>query len=142
MSQQFIDENEDIGCCFGFCPAPRWKPLEIEMSFDENDNDIIFKKKNCSSYLQNEPFTFYCSRFQLGNQGFLLRKISTDGNICIVLICKEDENGRTLQGGFLIVNGNKFKVTDFKPHRRLIIGEDIYNWVCECTYDTITSLDA
>ena len=143
MSQQFIDENEETtACCFGFCPPPRWTPLEIEMSFDENDNDVVLKKKNSTKNLPNKPITFYSSRFELGNHGFLLRKVSSDRNMSIVLIYKEDENVRTLQGGFLLANDKKFKVTEFKPQRRLTVGEDTYDWVAECTYEPITSLQA
>ena len=140
MSQQLIDENEDTVCCFGFCPSKKWTLLEIEEAFDDNDHDIVFKKKNSSiSNLPNKPITFYCSRSGLGNQGFLLRKISSDRNISIVLICNED---RTLVDGFLMSYGNKFKVTDFKPHRILRDGENTYEWVAECTYEPIKSLEA
>jgi hypothetical protein len=140
MSQHLIDENEDTACCFGFCPPPRWTTLEIEESFDDNDNDVVLKKRNSTKNLPNKPITFYSSRFDLGNQGFLLRKVSSDRNMSIVLICKEDGNVRTLQGGFLLANDKKFKVTEFKPRRRLKVGEDTYNWVCECTYEPVTSL--
>jgi hypothetical protein len=139
MSQQFIDENEETTACFGFCPATTWTPLEIEEAFDDNDNDIIFKKKNSTSNLPNKPITFYSSRSGLGNQGFILHKISRDKNTYIVLTYQNDKE-RTLVDGFLLINGKKFKVTDFKPHRRLKVGEDTYNWVCECTYEPITTL--
>jgi len=136
MNQQFIDKNEDTPvCCFGFCPDRSLTPLEIEMSYDENDNDIIFKKKNSTKNLPNKPITFYSSRFELGNNDFLLRKISSDGNTYIILTYQEDDKERILLDGILVINGKKFKVIDFKPLRSVKVGEDTYDWVCECIYE-------
>jgi hypothetical protein len=143
MSQQLIDENEDTVCCFGFCPSKKWTLLEIEEAFDDNDHDIIFKKKNSSTStnLPNKPITFYCSRSELGNNCFLLRKISSDRNTFIILTY-QGYHERILLDGFLMTNCQKFKVTDFKPRRIIKDGENTYEWVTECTYEPITTLES
>lgn len=75
-----MSDTETI-CCDLF----NYKPLtqiQLEETFDDNDNDIIFMNKE-GGKLHDIPIVFYCDSYRLANNCFLLRKVNHDEGINI-----------------------------------------------------------
>jgi len=77
-------------CCWFF----QRNYLTNEESFDNNDNDILlFNKDNPNNNkLPKTMLIFYSNRIELGNNHFLVHKISNDGTIVLTLTYLNNNN--------------------------------------------------
>jgi hypothetical protein len=128
-----MSESETI-CCDLF----NYKPLtqiQLEETFDNNDNDIIFMNKE-GGKLHDIPIVFYCDSYRLANNCFLLRKVNHDEGISIVLIYKQDGNRRVFITGHIISNDKKYVVIDFNVYKDMHVNGKLYESIAICFYNS------
>jgi hypothetical protein len=124
MMQPIEDEIET--CCFGFFPTKTWTLDEIEKSMDNNDQYIKFRADGINHKLFNaDPTLFYSGSYSLGENHFLVKKVSDNNTCSIVLIYKEYDGTRLLVDGTVVIDEGKFKVGEFIVTKKK---ELIKNW--------------
>ena len=106
--------NTTTHCCWNFQinPSPN-----IEKIFDSNDNDILLvhKYNADNNTFPKKLLHFYSNRIQLGNNLFMVHKLSSDGKIVITLTYNDENGERELQSGIIYMNKkihivNKFNI--------------------------------
>jgi hypothetical protein len=128
-------DNETTICCWW--PFKPMTPLEMEGLWDDNDNEIIFKNNNPGGeqVIPNEPIDFWSDSNNIGNYFILARKVNYKKKISLILTFKEETDKRVLIDGFLIVDGMKYEVTDFRTHDELKVAGKIYKNIATCNYN-------
>jgi hypothetical protein len=121
-------------CCWLFKPKT---PFEIETSYDDNDQDILFKNNNPNGnqVIPNECIYFWCSSYPLGNNCILVKKVNYYRKISIVLTFQDENEKRVLLAGFILVDGKKYDVTDFKTYEVLELEGNTYENMAICNYN-------
>jgi hypothetical protein len=106
--------SDETICCGLFKNVP-FTIFEIEKLYDDNDNLITFinENNNNSNNLQNKTIEFYSSRVELANNHFLLRKVSCDKKISVIMTYKNDGDNRILIDGFILTDNKKLQITSF-----------------------------
>lgn len=131
-------DKDNTPCCWLFTPKT---PLEIEreneMLYDDNDHDILFKNNNPNDkqVIPNECIYFWCNSYKLGDNCILLKKVNHERKISIVLTYKEYHDKRVLLAGFILVDGNKYDVTDFKTYDVIQVEGKTYENIATCNYN-------
>jgi len=126
-------DKDATPCCWLFRPKTI---LDIERLYDENDHDILFKNNNPNGeqVIPNECIYFCCESYPFGNNCILLKKVNYERNISIVLTFYEDDDKRFLLTGFILVNGKKYDVTDFKTYDVIEVDGKTYENIATCNY--------
>ena len=125
----------ETNCCWLFQSNT---PLQNERLWDDNDNDILFKNNNPNGeqVVSCECIEFWSDSYNLGNNCTLVRKVNYTKKLALVLTYQDEIDKRVLIVGFLLVDGKKYNVTDFKIYDELTFNGKIYENVATCNYDT------
>ena len=128
-------DSETIFC--GLFQLEPWSQNQLGNSFDTRDHKILFINKNSDNKITfvSDPFTFSCYSYTLGKGLVLLRKISYDGKIAIVMTYKEDKNGRTLLNGNVYANDKYYEIIKFKIFNKLEVNNTIYHSIATCIFN-------
>jgi hypothetical protein len=133
-----MNDNETT-CCGLLIPMPLTHN-QIERLFDNNDNEILFVNKKTGDSMNNQqigiscaPIHLFSNRIELGNDCFLVKKISPDGKIVVLLTYVKES--LILLDGNLIVNENKYNIYDFVVYTNMYIEDKIYDSIAICFYD-------
>ena len=132
-------DNDTTPCCWLFTPKTTLEiERENERSYDDNDHGILFKNNNPNGeeVIPNECIYFCCESNPFGNKCILLTKVNYERNISIVLSYQEDDDKRVLLAGFILVNGKKYDVTDFKTYDVLELEGKTYKNIAICNYNS------
>jgi hypothetical protein len=127
-----MSESETI-CCELFKYKPQTQS-QLEETFDDNDNDILFMNKE-GEKLHETPLVFSCYSYRLANDCFLLRKVNYDEDISIVLTYKKEGDKRILLAGHLISNNEKYDVIDFNVYTDMHVNGKLYESIAICFYN-------
>ena len=129
-------EDEIDTCCFGLFPTKVWTLDEIEKSMDNNDQYIKFRADGIQHKLFNtDPALFYSGSYSLGENHFLVKKVSANNTCSIVLIYKESDGSRLLVDGTIVIDECKFKVGEFIVTKKMELienGDTSYEHVPTC----------
>lgn len=134
-----ICEPIDDYCCDLFS----WKPpiisqLKIDELCDDNDNDILFIHNNdpFDETFPKIPLRFICESFKLNSYITMVRKISYDKKIGIILVYKYDNNNsRALINGDIYKDNNHFKIIEFNYFDNLQLNNINYEYISKCVWN-------
>jgi hypothetical protein len=127
-----MSESDTI-CCDLFKYKPQTQS-QLEETFDDNDNDILFMNKK-GEKLHDTPIVFYCYSYRLANNYFLLRKVNYDEEMSIVLTYKKDGTKRIFITGHIIMNDIKYDVIDFNVYTDMHVNGKLYESIAICFYN-------